>query len=335
MLMLRNFSLLFTEKTVLNSLPYKGLLDKKYLRDFGSIATTKTPIPVSRNITIGTMSKRDLDMAFSWAEKEKWNLGWTEIESFYAADPDGYRMLWLDGIPIASLASVKYSDFAFFGLYIVIPEFRGQGYGKLLWDISMHSVKTCTSMGLNSVMNQIGTYNKEGFVLSHLNTRWNTSLFSRPTKKNRKPEFPLSRSVSLKDIVDLDIETSGITRPAFWKKALERPSSFYIASNDGNKIRGFAMISTCPEGYKLGPIYAANERIAGDLILKLWQYAKERSGNEHTSIQIDTTEGNPHAESIAKKLCFEPVFKTGRMYKGTQPSINEEKVFGLSTLEIG
>lgn len=335
MLLLRNFSLLFTEKTVLSSLPYKGLLDKKYLRGFGSIATTETPVPVSRKISVGTMSKRDLDTAFAWAEKEKWNLGWTEIESFYAADPDGYRMLWLDGIPIASLASVKYSNYAFFGLYIVVPEFRGQGYGKLLWDISMHSVKTCTSMGLNSVMNQIGNYDKEGFILSHLNTRWNASLFRRPSKKNRKPEFPLSRSVSLKDIVDFDIETSSITRPTFWKKALERQGSFYIASNDGGKIKGFAMISVCPDGYKLGPIYAANERIAEDLILKLWQYAEERSNNKYTSIQIDTTEGNPRAGSIAKKLCFEPVFKTGRMYKGIQPIINEEKIFSLNTLEIG
>lgn len=112
-------------------------------------------------------------------------------------------------MPIASLAAVRYKKgdnpfFAWLGLYIVQYEYRHRGYGKALWDHAKSQLEheNYKTFGLHAVMNQIETYQKDGFEVPHdkaKNTRW--------MGVSEKQKFHYRKSgveiVSLKDILKL------------------------------------------------------------------------------------------------------------------------------------
>ena len=93
----------------------------------------------------------DLDTALGWAREEGWNPGLDDAGPFHAADPEGLLLGWLGAEPIGCISVVKYgADYAFLGLYIVRPEYRGRGYGKAIWDAGIVSAGG-RSIGLDGV----------------------------------------------------------------------------------------------------------------------------------------------------------------------------------------
>src|SRR6056297_3205860 len=122
--------------------------------------------------SIERMNFEDLETAIDWAAEEGWNPGLYDAGCFYAADESGYLKGVLNGDMIASISVVKYgSDFAFLGFYIVKPEYRGQGYGYLLWSEAMKDVEGY-NVALDGVVDQQPNYKKSGFKLAHRNIRF-------------------------------------------------------------------------------------------------------------------------------------------------------------------
>ena len=78
------------------------------------------------------MTAADLELALDWAAAEGWNPGLHDAHCFYAADPDGFFLGELDGVPVGSISAVRYGPgFGFLGLYIVKPERRGRASASL------------------------------------------------------------------------------------------------------------------------------------------------------------------------------------------------------------
>ena len=81
-----------------------------------------------KRLVVRAMTEADLALALEWAAAEGWNPGLNDAHCFYAADPQGFFVGELDGVPVGCVSAVRYgSGFGFLGLYIVKPEHRGQG----------------------------------------------------------------------------------------------------------------------------------------------------------------------------------------------------------------
>ena len=50
---------------------------------------------------------------------------------------------------------------------------------------------------------------------------------------------------------------------------------------------------------------------------------------------LDPPEPNGPAVALAKRYGLEPVFETARMYRGAVPELPLEKIFGITTFELG
>lgn len=317
----------------LSSLPYRHLF-RRSVRYYSDDSTPNlTEITCQRKLNVRNMAKNDLKLVIDWAVKEGWNPGRYEIDALYEADPNGYHLLEIDDKPVASLAAVRYTpNLAFVGLYIVAPPYRGQGYGKLLWDMVMGNLKDCSTIGLNGVREQIGQYEKEGFKLAHSNIRWKGSLLNSQKSiiDSASEDILLHKPTSLTSLIDYDARLFQAPRSKFLSKWLTMPDSHVLATLDNGELCGYGVISKAYEGYKIAPLVADNQMIATKIYTALC-----RCVGKQNSVLIDTPADNPEAVLLMEQFGLEKTFETFRMYKGRVQSIDNSKWYGLTSLEIG
>lgn len=285
------------------------------------------------------MEKDELRLVFSWAEKEGWNPGKYEINAFYNLDKNGFFILLLEEKPIASLACVKYEkNHYFMGLYLVLPEYRHQGFGQILWNFVVKQLNINCTVALNSVISQIKTYEKCGFssLLScKVNTRWSgvVSTILSNKKNNISPNnlnIISSTDALLKSIIEYDQKITTVKRSRFLLDWLTMKESILLCAIEDKRIKGFGLINRCSNGYKIAPLVADNPDIAQHLFLSLCQEV-----NTEDTVFFDSNQGNRLSCQIAKDYKMTHIFDSLRMYKGIPPDLDNDKIFFLTSLEIG
>jgi GNAT superfamily N-acetyltransferase len=268
----------------------------------------------------------ELELVLEWARQEGWNPGLDDSLAFYDADPSGFFVGALGEVPVGSISVVKYGDaFAFLGLYMVHPDFRGKGYGKAIWDAGIASAEG-RSIGLDGVPAQQDNYRKVGFEEAYKTVRYGGVISSVPQSTL------VANAVSDKvdGLLRYDATVFPAPRPAFvasWCSGRKHRRTAVVRKN--GKIRGYGTIRRCYEGYKIGPLFAADADSAASLLAELAPQAKG------ALVFIDIPSENKEAVALASGMGLEPVFETARMYRGTAPSIPLKNVFGVTTLELG
>ena len=89
------------------------------------------------------------------------------------------------------------------------------------------------------------------------------------------------------------------------------------------------MIRRCRKGNKIGPL-VADDRDAAEAVL-----AALLTSAGSGEIFLDVPSVNRDAMALAQNLGLAPVFETARMYTGPNPPLLMERVFGVTTLELG
>jgi GNAT superfamily N-acetyltransferase len=279
------------------------------------------------NFVITAMTQQELnDIAIPWAQKEGWNPGLYDAESFYAQDPHGFFVARLNDEIIGCCSAVTYEDiFAFFGLYVVKEGFRNQGYGI---QMTRHRLAYVGSrmVGLDGVLDMCDKYANLGFRTAHLNIRHEG--IAPLIVELDKHVYPI-QSEMIPDINNYDRHYFPATRPLFLDKWLSPPAGSVFVYIEQNKIQGYGVIRQCFNGHKIGPLFAETPNIAD----KILQALLSRIPGE--TFFLDTPEPNQAALALATKYNTKVCFKTLRMYMHGQPNINLDHVFGITTFELG
>lgn len=277
--------------------------------------------------TVRTATRKELEIPIEWAAKEGWNPGVYDADAFYAVDPKGYYLGFLDGKPVASLSAVSYgSNFGFLGFYIVKPGFRGKGYGWKLWQTAMKHLKT-QNIGLDGVVAQQENYKKSGFKRAYANIRYEGIGGKIAVKPSKNIIF--LRKVPFTKLLSYDKNVFPADRSAFLKKWISQPKSFAIGYMKDGKLLGYGMVRPCRVGYKVGPLFADNETIADELFQQFRAFVGK------SKIYLDVPEVNNKAVALARKYHMKPMFETARMYTKKAPKIDLQKIFGVTTFEVG
>ncbi|PKL59152.1 MAG: GNAT family N-acetyltransferase, partial [Methanomicrobiales archaeon HGW-Methanomicrobiales-4] len=95
------------------------------------------------------------------------------------------------------------------------------------------------------------------------------------------------------------------------------------------EVLGYGVIRRCFEGYKIGPIFADDVRIADELFEGLTATVPGET------IFFDTPELNPDAVRMATRRGMTEVFGTARMYSGSSPVLPINEIFGVTSFELG
>lgn len=274
--------------------------------------------------TIRTMTRDDMDFAIRLAAKEGWNPGLSDAECFYSADPKGFFVSELNGQPIATISAVRYEgNYGFIGLYIVVPEARGKGYGMELWQHAMNHLKGC-NIGLDAVTEQEQAYKNAGF-----STFYHSARFEGMGDGTKPDGVVRLETVDFTKISAYDRQCFPGARDTFMRSWLEAPGVTGYGVMDGDTLTGFGIIRPCAMGYKIGPLFADTPAIA-EIIFKalIASIAGEK-------FYLDVIEPNKAAGKLVKKYGLTEVFETVRMYTEAAPDMEIDKIFGVTSFELG
>ena len=270
-----------------------------------------------------TATLPELSRILDWAADEGWNPGIEDAEAFFAADPGGFFVADHDGTPVAAISVVNHSDsFAFLGLYICHPDWRGTGLGFALWTHAIAHAGGRT-IGLDGVPAQQDNYARSGFVLAGRTRRLSGSLSREPRR------LALAQERDLETIRALDRAANGFDRAAFlaaW--VAEHPTRKTVLLETAGRVTGFATARLCREVCKIGPIVAPSDTdamtLAGQAAAALGQ----------TDISIDVPMGQPDFARMLEARGFQEGFATARMYRGPAPAV-DATLKAIATMELG
>lgn len=276
---------------------------------------------------IRTMTRGEIDLALDWAAAEGWNPGLHDAESFHAADPNGFLIGLLAGEPVAAISVVRYgATFGFLGLYLVKQEHRGQGYGLAIWKAGM-AYLAGRNVGLDGVVAQQPNYKKSGFTWAYANARYQGQ--GGGAARDESGIIPLAE-LPFKEVCAYDRQFFPEDRERFLRSWVRQPQSAALAVRENDRLAGYGVLRVCRSGYKIGPLFADRADLAERLFIGL----KSRA-TAGAPFFLDVPVVNSAAVDLAKRHGMNAVFETARMYTGDPPATPLERVFGVTTFELG
>ena len=282
------------------------------------------------DFTIRTMTRDELDWAVDMAANEGWNPGLNDAEAFYAQDPDGFLVGLLNNMPIGCISAVSYDEaFGFIGFYIVDQPYRGKGYGMQLWRAAMDRMQGHV-VGLDGVFEQQENYRKSGFDFQYSNIRFEFRNTLSAARTQSSSELIKADTAMLEELIAYEDKLFPCSRKTFLSKWLTLPDSVAIVSRTGERINGYGVLRKCRSGSKIGPLFADNGDIADTLFQNLCAAVAMNS-----LIYLDVPEINDKGLALAERYDMKKVFGTARMYAGPAPDMDVNRIFGVTTFELG
>src|SRR5262245_3078544 len=278
------------------------------------------------DLSIRPMRPQEIAIAIDWAAAEGWNPGLADAACFAIPDRDGFLIGELAGAPGATVSCVNYdADFAFLGFYIVRQDLRGRGYGLRLWHAAMAHAGA-RLVGLDSVVAQQQNYRKSGFQLAYANVRYGGILAapSRPAANL----VPLSE-IPLATLAADDATVFPASRPSFLHAWISAPAHVGRALLRDGQLAAWGVIRPCRNGRKVGPLIADDRAGAASVLAAL---LADVGGGE---VFLDVPSINQAAVALAEDFGLAPVFETGRMYTGAVPPLRLDRLYGVTSFELG
>ncbi len=290
---------------------------------------------MSNELVIRNMTRPEVDELVGWAAREGWNPGLHDADAFWATDPAAFIAAELESELIGGGAITSYNgEFGFMGFFIVRPEYRGRGLGNALWHARRERLiarlRPGASIGMDGVFAMQDYYAQGGFVFSHRDIRFRAEIEGSQASApvDDAEIIPLS-AVPFDQILDYDRTCFPVSRPNFLKTWIALPDALALGCRLGGKLSGFGVIRRCGEGCKIGPLFADDAVAASALYTHLAGFA---TGGP---LFVDVPENNPAALELAHRHRMTEVFGCARMYLGPPPVLAHERIFGVTTFELG
>lgn len=289
---------------------------------------------MSDKLEIRQMSRAEVDQLVSWAAREGWNPGLHDADIFWATDPEAFIAAELDGELIGGGAITSYGgEFGFMGFFIVRPRYRGRGYGNALWQarrkMLLDRLRPGATVGMDGVFEMQPYYAKGGFVFSHRNLRFRVELPENLPPLHEDECVVSATAVSFKKLLAYDRTCFPTSRPDFLRAWITQPDARALAYQRDDALHGYGVIRRCGDGCKIGPLFANDAGVAEALYRRLATFG---AGG---ALFLDAPENNPAAMTLVQRHSMNEVFGCARMYLGPFPDVAHERIFGVTTFELG
>jgi GNAT superfamily N-acetyltransferase len=279
------------------------------------------------------MTLADLELVADWSTNESWNPGLHDERIFFSSYPEGFFLGELDGQPAASVSAVAYDDgFGFMGFLLVKPEHRGKGLAKRMGVFGVAQLEPRV-IGADALPPLEDAFLQYGFSTAFSTLRFVDSVGGTCPGRSvgallRREVIPLSE-VPFDWLLGYDRLCFPGPRPQFLRDWIAQPGGRALGAVEDGKLVGYGAIRPCRLGFKLGPLFAERPDIAE----KLYDSLAIHGGGE--PVFWDVPDNNREALRIARGRSLPQVLCCARMYRNGQPRWSAERVFGLTSLDLG
>lgn len=269
----------------------------------------------------------------------------------FELDPNGFYSALLEPETevVGCMCILRHSEkFAFIGYYFISEEYRGRGFGTLMWRqvLAMASLPPDCNIGLVSSTAQRARYEKMGFKESWeiLNTdiiaseALLTMTQMQSSSSSNTRILPISRD-NFEDILNYDAQVYSFPRRSFLEKWLFASNCHaFLAQEERGKVVGYVVVRKTvnqKEGWKIGPLFA-NDSETG---VKLYRASFDAVTATHKSpvVRIAAPHANKAAIQIARTIASgtERGENFVRMYTaGIPPGTQVDKIYVHTAVEF-
>jgi GNAT superfamily N-acetyltransferase len=290
---------------------------------------------MASELSIRNMTRAEVNELVDWAAAEGWNPGLHDADLFWATDAEAFIAADFHDQLIGGGAITSYEgEYGFMGFFIVRPEYRGRGLGNTIWQARLkrliHRLRPGATIGMDGVFTMQDYYARGGFVFSHRNLRFCAELPWRAANPPIKSEHIVSLDVvPFHQVLEYDRSCFPAGRTTFLKGWIAQDDALALGYQRDDELHGYGVIRRCREGCKIGPLFADDSEVASALYTQLAEFAMGGP------LFLDAPENNPAAMALVHGEGMSEVFGCARMYLGPPPKLAHDRIFGVTTFELG
>lgn len=261
------------------------------------------------------MSVLDIAAGMRLKEIAGWNQTAEDWKRFLQASPAGCFVAEVDGTVRGTATTISYDDkFAWVGMVLVDPGYRGQGIGTQLLRKTIEYLDEAkiAAIKLDATPQGKPIYEKLGFVSEYEIERMilkRTHAKSAPLS-HRSEQVPIDEP-TVKTIITTDRKVFGADRSGLLASLHDHAPELTAASWQGGNLHGYAFGRHGSFADHLGP-WVATDAQDGQCLLQAFL---QRSTRE--TVLVDCLKSNHFAGDLLRAHGFSHSRPLTRMYRGT------------------
>ena len=213
------------------------------------------------------MTRTDIAAGLQLCRIARWNQLTADWELFLSLSPRGcLAAVGYDRV-VGTVTTVNYQGrFAWVGMVLVDPEFRGQGVGSKLLTLSIDILKDVSAVRLDATPQGKPVYERLGFSVEYELSRMQMELGGEPEVPNSVKALPLS-SQDLELVLEMDRLVFGADRAALLSWALAHAPEYAWVIKGDSGVEGYCFGRHGFAFEQIGPVIANHQQIAEQLVL--------------------------------------------------------------------
>jgi GNAT superfamily N-acetyltransferase len=254
------------------------------------------------------MTPADIPAGMRLKDIAGWNQTPVDWERFLHASPAGCFVAEVDGRVVGTAATIVYQGrFAWIGMVLVDPDYRGRGIGTRLLQKTMEHLDACRvpTMKLDATPQGKPIYEKLGFVTEYEIERW---MLRRAAGAATAPAEPAP--LELERILDVDSGVFGADRGDLLHSLHREAPEFTLTAHFLGHLTGYTLGRRGSRADHLGPWMARDEASARDLLDRFLRCSRRET------VFVDCLKENPFARQLVRSRGFEFSRPLTRMCRG-------------------
>ena len=261
-----------------------------------------------------TMTEGDIAAGMRLKELAGWNQTEADWKRFLAAGREGCFVAEVDGVVRGTAATIVYGGrFAWVGMVLVDPEFRGQGIGTELLEKCIEHLDSLRVPCIKLDATPLGkpVYEKLGFSTEYELERWTLKRATSESARGKPAETWEAMPVSLFEfILKADGEAFGADRSGILRAVNAEEPRFTDGLWNAGGMEGYAFGRHGSFADHLGPWIAKDEGTAERLLERFLA----ESGR--ATVVTDCSATNPFVRKLLSARGFEFSRPLTRMFRG-------------------
>lgn len=258
-------------------------------------------------MNLRTMTTADIPAGMRLKDLAGWNQTMADWKYFLENSPCGCFVAEMEGRVVGTSTTIVYEDrFAWIGMVLVDPEFRGRGIGTRLLEKAIEQLDGVgvQTMKLDATPQGRPIYQKLGFQSEYEIERW---LLTRAAPMNALSAEPSPVS---DDALRLDREIFGADRSHLLRSLARDAPEFTLVAGQNGQIAGYAFGRRGTLADHLGPWMARDPQSAAELLDEFLRRSRRQM------VFVDSLKARSFVHELLLARGFKASRPLTRMFRG-------------------